>query len=59
MISIDKNKILDEALKYHHDGKLAKADELYLQVLKIDNEDFNANHLHGCILHRTIITKMP
>ncbi len=50
MTSIDKNKILDEALKYHHDGKLAKADELYLQVLKIDNEDFNANHLHGCIL---------
>ena len=46
----DKNKILNDALNFHHKGDLEKADSLYLQVLSIDPNDFNANHLHGCIL---------
>ena len=46
----DKNKILNEALSHHHKGELDKANLLYLQVLSIDPDDFNANHLHGCIL---------
>ena len=46
----DKNTILNEALKHHHEGKLAEADDLYLEVLNLDKNDFNANHLHGCIL---------
>jgi tetratricopeptide (TPR) repeat protein len=50
MTSKDKNTILNEALKYHHEGKLAEADNLYLKVLSLDKNDFNANHLHGCIL---------
>ena len=50
MTSKDKNIILNEALKYHHEGKLAEADNLYLKVLSLDKNDFNANHLHGCIL---------
>ena len=50
MTSTDKNTLLNEALKYHHEGNLSKADELYLEVLSLDRDDFNANHLHGCIL---------
>ena len=40
----DKNKILNDALNFHHKGDLDKADSLYLQVLSIDPNDFNANH---------------
>ena len=50
MTSKNKNTILNEALKYHHEGKLTEADNLYLKVLSLDKNDFNANHLHGCIL---------
>ena len=50
MMSIDKNQVLNSALKFHHSGDLDKADELYLKVIKHDKNDFNANHLHGCIL---------
>ena len=50
MMSIDKNQVLNTALKFHHSGDLDKADELYLKVIKHDKNDFNANHLHGCIL---------
>ena len=46
----EKNKILNEALSHHHKGDFDKANSLYLQILSIDPDDFNANHLHGCIL---------
>lgn len=46
----EKNKILNQALSHHHKGEFDQADSLYLKVLSIDSEDFNANHLHGCIL---------
>ena len=46
----DKSKILNQALNFHHNGDLDRANSLYLQILSIDPDDFNANHLHGCIL---------
>ena len=46
----DKKILLNQALNFHHSGDLDKANTLYLKVLSIDPEDFNANHLHGCIL---------
>tara|TARA_B100001989_G_C24522729_1_gene456804 strand:- start:88 stop:1647 length:1560 start_codon:yes stop_codon:yes gene_type:complete len=46
----EKNQYLNDALKFHDDGELDRADELYLAILQIDENDFNANHLHGCIL---------
>ena len=38
----EKNKILNEALSYHHKGDFDKAKSLYLQILSLDPNDFNA-----------------
>jgi len=50
MQQLDKNYILTEALNFHHQGKLEEADHLYCKVLDVDKNNFQANHLHGCIL---------
>ena len=43
-------KLLNQALILHNKGKLDEADKTYLSVLKIDNNNSQANLLHGCIL---------
>ncbi len=50
MKSKDKNQYLNDALNFHHKGDLDKADELYKTILDLDEDHFDANHLHGCIL---------
>ena len=50
MQNLDKNHILTKALNFHHQGKLEEADYLYRKVLDEDKNNFQANHLHGCIL---------
>ena len=50
---MNQNKIdqlLDEALTLHHEGKLERADSIYKKILKTDENNFQANHLHGCVL---------
>ena len=50
---MNQNKIdqlLDEALTLHHEGKLERADSIYKKILKTDEKNFQANHLHGCVL---------
>lgn len=46
------DKILQVALKHHHDGKLSDATALYLQVLEIEPNNPNALHLLGMIAHK-------
>ena len=43
-------KLLNQALILYSKGKLDDADKIYLSVLKIDNNNFQANLLHGSIL---------
>ena len=49
------NDLLNQALNLHHDGKLEKADAIYLLILDKDENNFSANHLHGCILSQNLI----
>ena len=44
------NQLLNEALTLHHKGKLDDADSIYRDILKNDENNFQANHLHGCFL---------
>tara|TARA_Y100000022_G_scaffold195934_1_gene202230 strand:- start:5383 stop:6912 length:1530 start_codon:yes stop_codon:yes gene_type:complete len=46
----DKKKLLQKALEYHHSGKLNLADDIYQKILSVDQNDFDANHLHATIL---------
>jgi len=50
MRQIDTNQLLNKALTLHHQGKLDDADIIYLEIIKCDKDNFQANHLHGCIL---------
>ena len=43
-------KLLNQGLILHNKGKLDNADKIYLSVLKVDNNNSQANLLHGCIL---------
>jgi len=43
-------KLLNQALILHNKGKLDDADKIYLSALKVDNDNSQANLLHGCIL---------
>jgi len=45
-----KKQLLKNALEYHHGGNLKLADNIYLEILKDDKNDFDANHLHATIL---------
>ena len=45
-----KKQLLKKALEYHHVGDLSSADDIYLEILKNDKNDFDANHLHATIL---------
>ena len=45
-----KKQLLKKALEYHHGGDLHSADDIYLEILKHDENDFDANHLHATIL---------
>ena len=45
-----KKQLLKKALEYHHSGDLNSADDIYLEILKNDRNDFDANHLHATIL---------
>ena len=45
-----KKQLLKKALEYHHVGDLNSADDIYLEILKNDKNDFDANHLHATIL---------
>ena len=45
-----KKQLLKKALEYHHCGDLNSADDIYLEILKSDENDFDANHLHATIL---------
>ena len=42
--------LLNKALKLHHQGQHDDADKIYKSILEIDRDNFDANHLHGCIL---------
>ena len=41
---------LNNALKEHNNGNIDAADKIYLQILKHDKYNFDANHLHGLVL---------
>ena len=43
----DISSLLSSALKFHHEGLLDQADEVYKDILKIDKKNFFANHLLG------------
>ena len=42
-----KKQLLKKALEYHHSGDLNSADDIYIEILKHDENDFDANHLHA------------
>ena len=46
----DKQKLLHQALNLHRQGNISEADKIYLNILKEDPNDFDANHLHGLTL---------
>tara|TARA_Y100001958_G_scaffold102574_1_gene71341 strand:- start:2999 stop:4528 length:1530 start_codon:yes stop_codon:yes gene_type:complete len=46
----EKKKLLQKALDYHHNGRLNLADDIYKEILSVDQSDFDANHLHATIL---------
>ena len=50
MNNIKKKELLKLALSEHRSGNLDSADKIYLDILKEDDNDFDANHLHGTIL---------
>tara|TARA_Y200000002_G_scaffold353892_1_gene333727 strand:- start:628 stop:2160 length:1533 start_codon:yes stop_codon:yes gene_type:complete len=44
-----KNQLL-RALKIHQTGNIDAADQVYIEILQIDDSNFDANHLHGLVL---------
>ena len=50
MNQININELLNNALALHHQWKLDDADKIYQLVINGDANNFQANHLHGCIL---------
>ena len=50
MKKLNLNKLLNEALDYHRNGSINKADQIYLQILEEIPDDFDSNHLHGVVL---------
>ncbi len=46
--------LLNQALSLHHEGKLEESDEIYQLILDRDQNNFLANHLHGCILSQRL-----
>ncbi len=46
----DKQRLLHQALDMHRAGNISEADKIYLSILKNDENDFDANHLHGLVL---------
>ena len=54
MNQVNTNKLLNKALALHHQRKFEEADTIYLMVIENDNNNFQANHLHGCILSQKL-----
>ena len=54
MNQINTNELLNRALALHHQRKFEEADAIYLMVIENDNTNFQANHLHGCILSQKL-----
>ena len=54
MNQININELLNKALALHHQGKLDDADKIYQLVINSDENNFQANHLHGCILSQQL-----
>ena len=54
MNQINMNELLNRALALHHQRKFEEADAIYLMVIENDNTNFQANHLHGCILSQKL-----
>jgi tetratricopeptide (TPR) repeat protein len=54
MNQINTNELLNKALALHHQGKLDDADTIYQMIIDNDNNNFQANHLHGCILSQKL-----
>ena len=54
MNQININELLNKALALHHQGKLDDADKIYQSVINSDENNFQANHLHGCILSQKL-----
>ena len=50
MKQLNLNKLLSQALDLHRNGSIEKADEIYLEILKNNPDDFDSNHLHGVVL---------
>ena len=44
-----KNQLI-RALKMHQTGNINQADQIYIEILKNDESNFDANHLHGLVL---------
>ena len=44
------NKIIHEALESHKNNKLSEAQKGYEDILKIDENNFDANHLLGILM---------
>src|SRR5437762_13210168 len=45
-------QLSDRALDAHQNGRLAEAEQLYLEILAIDRHHFDAQHLLGVIRHQ-------
>ena len=54
MNQINTNELLNRALALHHQRKFEEADAIYLMVIENDDANFQANHLHGCILSQKL-----
>ncbi len=50
MKDLNKKKLLNEALSYHKNGEIDSANKIYLKILEIDPDNFDANHLHALVL---------
>jgi tetratricopeptide (TPR) repeat protein len=50
MKQLNLNKLLSQALDLHRNGSIDKADEIYLEILKNNPDNFDSNHLHGVVL---------
>ena len=50
MRKLNKTKLFNQAMKFHDEGKLDEADQIYQSVLKDDADNFVANYFHGCVL---------
>ena len=54
MNQITTHELLNRALALHHQRKFKEADAIYLMVIENDDNNFQANHLHGCILSQEL-----